>query len=149
MPPSPPSTHTTTHLLCNESMREHGECNCHLCEFTQRKIHGWQKGQWSVVLRLNVKFESAPSRWILMSRYTMWYPNTTHRWGVSIDHNSPHRIKLLQLVQDLFNFYWFDMTPHPPTHPPTHQPILPPIGRGVSTDYKSSNGIEISRISCV
>ena len=38
------------------------------------------------------------------------------------------------------------MTPHinPPNHPPTHQTIHPPIGGGVSTDFKSSNRIKIS-----
>ena len=34
--------------------------------------------------------------------------------------------------------------PHPSTHPPTHQTIHPPMGGEVSTDFKSSNGIEIS-----
>ena len=38
------------------------------------------------------------------------------------------------------------MTPpiNPPNHPPTHQTIHPPIGGGVSTDFKSSNRIKIS-----
>ena len=31
-----------------------------------------------------------------------------------------------------------------PTHPPTHQTIHPPMGGEVSTDFKSSNGNEIS-----
>ena len=31
-----------------------------------------------------------------------------------------------------------------PTHQPTHQTIHPPMGRKVSTDFKSSNRIEIS-----
>ena len=35
---------------------------------------------------------------------------------------------------------------HPSTHPPTHQTIHPPMGGEVSTDFKSSNGIEISRL---
>ena len=34
---------------------------------------------------------------------------------------------------------------NPPNHPPTHQTIHPPIGGGVSTDFKSSNRIKISR----
>ena len=34
--------------------------------------------------------------------------------------------------------------PYPSTHPPTHQTIHPPMGRGVSTNFKYSNGIEIS-----
>ena len=33
---------------------------------------------------------------------------------------------------------------NPPNHPPTHQTIHPPIGGGVSTDFKSSNRIKIS-----
>ena len=38
-----------------------------------------------------------------------------------------------------------DLTwPHRLTHPPTHQTIHPPIGERVSTDFKSSNRIEIS-----
>ena len=35
---------------------------------------------------------------------------------------------------------------NPPIHPPTHQPMHPPIGGGVSTDFKSSNRIKISRL---
>ena len=35
---------------------------------------------------------------------------------------------------------------NPPTHPPTHQTIHPPMDGEVSTDFKSSNGIEISRL---
>ena len=34
--------------------------------------------------------------------------------------------------------------PHPSTHPPTHQTIHPSLGGEVSTDFKSSNRIEIS-----
>ena len=34
---------------------------------------------------------------------------------------------------------------HQPTHPPTNQIIHPPMGGEVSTDFKSSNRIEISR----
>ena len=41
--------------------------------------------------------------------------------------------------------FWPDPT-HQPTHPPTHQIIHPPMGGGVSTDFKSSNRIEISRL---
>ena len=41
---------------------------------------------------------------------------------------------------------WPDPTINPPTHPPTHQTIHPPMGGEVSTDFKSSNGIEISRL---
>ena len=40
--------------------------------------------------------------------------------------------------------FWPDPT-HQPTHP-THQTIHPPMGGEVSTDFKSSNGIEISRL---
>ena len=40
---------------------------------------------------------------------------------------------------------WPDPT-HQPTHPPTYQIIHPPMGGGVSTDFKSSNRIEISRL---
>ena len=39
---------------------------------------------------------------------------------------------------------WPDPTINPPTHPPTHQTMHPPMGGGVSTDFKSSNRIEIS-----
>ena len=39
--------------------------------------------------------------------------------------------------------FWPDPT-HQPTHPPTHQTIHPPMGGGVSTDFKSSNRIGIS-----
>ena len=38
---------------------------------------------------------------------------------------------------------WPDPT-HQPTHPPTHQIIHPPMGGEFSTDFKSSNRIEIS-----
>ena len=38
---------------------------------------------------------------------------------------------------------WPDPT-HQPTHPPTHQTIHLPLGGAVSTDFKSSNRIEIS-----
>ena len=66
--------------------------------------------------------------------------------GVSANHKSSNRIELSQLGQDLFDFLWFDMVPpiNPPNHPPTHQTTHPPIGGGVSTDFKSSNGIKIS-----
>ena len=42
----------------------------------------------------------------------------------------------------------FDLNPpiNPPIHPPTHQTIHPPMGGGVFTDFKSSNGIEISQL---
>ena len=40
---------------------------------------------------------------------------------------------------------WPDLT-HQPTHPSTHQTIHPPMGGEVFTDFKSSNGIEISRL---
>ena len=38
---------------------------------------------------------------------------------------------------------WLHPT-HQPTHPPTHQTIHPSMGGEVSTDFKSSNKIEIS-----
>ena len=41
---------------------------------------------------------------------------------------------------------WPDPTHQPKTHPSTHQIIQPPMGEGVSTDFKSSNRIEISRL---
>ena len=41
---------------------------------------------------------------------------------------------------------WPHPSTHPPTHPPTHQTIHPPMGGEVYTDFKSSNGIEISRL---
>ena len=67
--------------------------------------------------------------------------------GVSANHKSSNRIELSWLSQDLFNFLWFDMAPpiNPPNHPPTHQTIHPPIGGGVSPDFKSSNRIKISQ----
>ena len=67
--------------------------------------------------------------------------------GVSANHKSSNRIELSWLSQDLFDILWFDMAPpiYPPNHPPTHQTIHPPIGGGVSTDFKSSNRIKISR----
>ena len=72
----------------------------------------------------------------------------THTWVgcVSANHKSPKRIELSWLGQDLFDFLWFDMVPpiNPPNHPTTHWTIHPPIGGGVSTDFKSSNGIKIS-----
>ena len=34
-----------------------------------------------------------------------------------------------------------------PTHSPTHSPIHPPIGGGASINHKSSNRIELSRLS--
>ena len=40
---------------------------------------------------------------------------------------------------------WPDPT-RQPTHPPTHQIMHPPMGGGVSTDFKSSNRIEIFRL---
>ena len=41
--------------------------------------------------------------------------------------------------------FWPDPT-HQPTHPPTHKTIHPPMGGEVSTDFKSSNGIQISQL---
>ena len=79
---------------------------------------------------------------------------TTHPIGegVSANHKSSNRIELSWSVQDLFDFYWYDMTPpidphinpnHPPNHPYTH-----PIGGGggVSANHKSSNRIELFSI---
>ena len=34
---------------------------------------------------------------------------------------------------------------NPPIHPPTHETKHPPMGGGVFTNFKSSNGIEISQ----
>ena len=67
--------------------------------------------------------------------------------GVSANHKSSNRIELSRLGQDLFDFLWFDMVPpiNQPNHPPTHQTIHPPVGGGVSIDFKSSNGIKISQ----
>ena len=74
------------------------------------------------------------------------HPTThTHPWvGVS-----PQIINLqteLNYLDSVNNFQIFsDLTwPHPSTHPPTHQIIHSPMGGEVSTDFKSSNRIEIS-----
>ena len=52
-----------------------------------------------------------------------------------------------------FKIYWifsYTTLPHPLTHilthPSTQPPIHPPIGGGVSTNHKSSNRIELSRL---
>ena len=39
---------------------------------------------------------------------------------------------------------WSHPSTHPTTHPPTHQTTHPPMGGEFFTDFKSSNGIEIS-----
>ena len=57
--------------------------------------------------------------------------------GVSTIHKYLNRIELSRFDQDLFDFYWFDITP------PIKPPVYPPIDVDVSTNYKSSNGIEI------
>ena len=55
--------------------------------------------------------------------------------GVSTNHKYSNRIQLPRLDQDLFYFYWFDITL--PINPPVH----PPIGGNVFTNQKSSNQI--------
>ena len=68
--------------------------------------------------------------------------------GVSTNHKSSNRIELSWFSQQFLNFECFDLIPpiNPPTQPPTHQTIHPPMGGEVFTDFKSSNGIEISRL---
>ena len=54
-------------------------------------------------------------------------------------------MKLSRLGQDLFDIYYYDLTPpidplnHPSTHTLTH-------GWGVSMNHKSSNRIELSQL---
>ena len=66
--------------------------------------------------------------------------------SVSTNDKSSNRIELSWFSQQFLNFYWFDLNPpiNPSTHPPTHQTVHPPLGGGVSTNFKSSNRIEIS-----
>ena len=54
----------------------------------------------------------------------------------------------MNYLDSVNNFKIFsDLTwPHPSTHAPTHEIIHPPMGGEVSTDFKSSNRIEISRL---
>ena len=61
--------------------------------------------------------------------------------GISTNHKSSYRIEISWLVQDLFYFEWFDMTP--PIHPPMHTLS---ISTGIVTNYKSSNRIELSQL---
>ena len=50
---------------------------------------------------------------------------------------------LIQSTFFKFSMFWPDPT-HQPTHPPIHQTIHLPMGEEFFTDFKSSNGIEIS-----
>ena len=77
-------------------------------------------------------------------------PTHTHPWvGVSLQIiNCQTELNYLDSV-NISNFSKsFDLTPHfnSPTHPLTHQTIHPPKGGKGSTDFKSSNRIEISRL---
>ena len=69
----------------------------------------------------------------------------THPWvGVSLQIiNLQTELNYLDSVNN-FQIFSYLTWLHPSTHPPTHQTIHPPMGGGVSTDFKSSNGIEIS-----
>ena len=64
--------------------------------------------------------------------------------GLSTNHKSSNRIILIQLT--FFEIFIVLTWPHPSTHPPTHQTTHPPMGGKFFTDFKSSNGIEISLV---
>ena len=72
-------------------------------------------------------------------------PTLTHGWECLQIINLQTELNYLDSVN---NFQIFsDLTwPHPSTHPPTHQIIHPPMSEEVSTDFKSLNRIEISRL---
>ena len=64
-------------------------------------------------------------------------------WGHPLTHSSTHRY--LQTKSNYINKFNWDPT-HWPTHPPTHPPMGGCVGEGVSTNHKSSNRIELSRL---
>ena len=67
-----------------------------------------------------------------------------HPWvGVSLQIiKLQTELNYLDWVNILKNFNALNLTP--PINPPTHQIIHPPMGGGFSTDFKSSNRIELS-----
>ena len=84
---------------------------------------------------------------------TMTHPSTYEYKpiveGISTNHKYSNRIELSGSVINLFNFYWFDVTPPinlQSIHPSTQPPIHPPIAGGVFTNHKSSNLTEISEL---
>ena len=101
-------------------------------------------------MSLRVKIYSIVSH--LTWPHPLTHPSThTHPWvGVSLqiinlqtELNYLDSVNNFQIFSDLT---WPHPSTHPSTHPPTHQIIHPPMGGGVSTDFKSSNRIEISRL---
>ena len=118
----------------------------------------WRVGGWGVSTNQIFKQNWIRSRLIkflvIWPDPTHWpthppnHPHThTHLWvGVSLQIiNLQTELNYLDSVS---NFQIFsDLTwPHPSTHLLTHQIIHPPMGGGVSIDFKSSNRIEISRL---
>ena len=73
------------------------------------------------------------------------HPHThtpTHRWGC-LSKSQIFKQNWIILIQS--TVIW-PQPIHQPTHLPTHQTIHPPMDGGVSTDFKSLNRIEISRL---
>ena len=61
---------------------------------------------------------------------------STHRWGCLHKSSIFKQNRIISISSSFIKLViWPD---------PTHSPIHPPTGGGVSTDFKSSNGIEIS-----
>ena len=88
----------------------------------------------------------------------MTWPHPLTHWPTQPPTNPPMDGVSLQIINlqtelnylDLVNIFKFLVIwpepSHQPTHPPTHEIIHPPMGGEVSTDFKSSNRIEISRL---
>ena len=123
---------------------------------TLTSTHGWVCG-WGC----HYKSQIFKQNWIIsiMSRlikFLVIWPDPTH-WPTHPP-NHPHHpwvgvsLQIINLQTELnyldsvnnFKIFSVFTWPHPLTHPPTHQIIHPPMGGEVSTDFKSSNGIEIS-----
>ena len=101
-----------------------------LCKISHKNspVKGWgglsknvQNVQnWIILIRSRSFFSNFPCT------HPLTHPSThtsAHKWGVSTNHKSSTRTELSWLGQDLFDFYWFNMTTpiDPPIHPTTNR----------------------------
>ena len=63
--------------------------------------------------------------------------------GDSTDHQSSNRIWIILIRSRFYSMFSNLIWCHPVIQPSTHQPLHPPIGRGISTNHKSSSRIEL------
>ena len=115
-------THNTLNLtpVARWKHEIHSEYNWHLHEFIPRKIHGWQTGQWSVVLRLNIncKCSLKMGYYIRGSCILMRWSDSLHlaaHYGYSLDIGNTGLSALMNIDEQVHN--WYLTIPPPPSKP--------------------------------